>query len=310
MRARLGYVAEADLDLILVLDAWSQGPLTAHLARRAEVRLGSDVTACRSTLRCAGTRETDVEISWDGGALLVEDKIDAEFTPGQPLSYATEVKERRAAGEDVRAVLVCPARRRPYLELEAAGAFDAIVTCEELAEVAEAAGGAGVGSAMVLRAAAEAKPTRPVTAVDLVRSEWGDGYRRVVAELVPAGVQLSPGEGSLRTATAEWMWFRSAGVDPKGVWGLGHWIPGGMVRIDLMVLDEPSNIPGIATLVRKPTMYLLEVGVPALTFERPAGEQRDEVAEAVRALLELRRWAGAARLRPRPDPGVQRSGDA
>lgn len=81
MRQELGYVLECDLDLILMLDARTGGPLTRHLAKRAGVDLG-DATAARSTLRCAGTRETDVEISWPEGALLIEDKIDAAFTPG------------------------------------------------------------------------------------------------------------------------------------------------------------------------------------------------------------------------------------
>lgn len=168
----LGYVVEADLDLVLVLDAWTGGPLTPYLAQRVGVALVSPLTAGRSTLRCAGTRETDVEISWPGGALLIENKIDAEFTKDQPGSYKVEVDARCAAMETVRSILVCPERRRPRLEAEAGGAFSVIVSCEDLAGVAEAAGPAGAGAAIVLRAAAEAKPIRPVTPVDQIRSDW------------------------------------------------------------------------------------------------------------------------------------------
>lgn len=85
---------------------------------------------------------------------------------------------------------------------EAGGAFSVIVTCEDLAGVAEAAGPAGAGAAIVLRAAAEAKPIRPVTPVDQIRSDWGDGYRQVFAEVAPSGAGVRPGPGSLRTLRA------------------------------------------------------------------------------------------------------------
>lgn len=49
------------LDLILVLDAWSCGPVTPFLAERAGLRLSAPIRAAISTLRCAGHRETDVE---------------------------------------------------------------------------------------------------------------------------------------------------------------------------------------------------------------------------------------------------------
>lgn len=253
-----------------------------------------------SSLRCAGTRETDVEIRWPGGALLIEDKIDAAFTLEQPASYRVEVEERRKSGEDVRSVLVCPARRRVALEAEAAGAFDTVVTCEELAEVAEAAGPVAAGAAMVLRAAAAPPPLRAATPVDLVRSEWGDGYRRVLAEVVPAGSQLSPGAQSLRTATADWMSFRCAGIDGPEVWALAHWIPNGVVQIDLNTIDEVTDAPPGAKVIRKPVMTCVTLDVHPMTFDRPPEAQREEIADAAHAALRLRAWAAEARLRPRP----------
>ena len=85
--------------------------------------------------------------------------MDAPFTTGQPESYRQEVDERRKAGHTVGAVLVCPGRRKALLEAEAAGCFDAIVTCEELAEQARRAGGAwGRAAEMVLLGAAEPRP--------------------------------------------------------------------------------------------------------------------------------------------------------
>src|SRR4051794_26462507 len=106
-----------------MLDARTSGPLVRYIADRAGVVLGGDIRATRSTLRCSGTRETDVEVSWAGGALLIEDKVDAAFTPGQPESYLVEVDARRAAGDDVASVLICPSRRRAAYELEGAKAF-------------------------------------------------------------------------------------------------------------------------------------------------------------------------------------------
>ncbi len=75
MREELGYIVETDLDLMLVLDAHTGGPMTRLLAERTGLELGSDVRAARSTLRCGGTRETDVEVTWTGAALLIEDKV-------------------------------------------------------------------------------------------------------------------------------------------------------------------------------------------------------------------------------------------
>lgn len=216
---------------------------------------GSPLRAARSTLRCAGTRETDVEISWPGGALLIENKIDAEFTEDQPGSYKVEVDARCAGKETMRSILVCPERRLPRLEAEADGAFSVIVTCEDLAGVAEAAGTEGAGAAIVLRAAAEAKPIRPVTPIDQIRSDWGDGYRQVFAEVAPSGAGVRPGPGGLRTATAEWMSFQYDDLDAAAVWSLAHWIPGGLLRMELMILDEPDGVPEGAILVRKPTRY-------------------------------------------------------
>lgn len=299
MREELGYVLECDLDLMLMLDARTGGPLARYLAKRAGVSLG-EITAARSTLRCAGSRETDVEISWPGGALLVEDKIDAAFTPGQPESYRTEVDARRAAGEDVASVLVCPRRRRALYELEAGDSFTCVVDIEDLVKVAEDDGDRfSLAARMVLLAAAEPRPTRPTTPVDLARSDWGDGYRRVVGSLLTPDDRLPLGPGSLRTATADWMYFPVAGIDPEGVWSFGHWIPGGEVRMDLMVEDEPAGLPRGAVSVAKPSMWWVNVKVTPVTFVRSAEEQRDAIAEAVAAALALRRWVAAAGLRPK-----------
>lgn len=304
MRAELGYVDESDMDLVLMLDARTGGPLTAYLAERAGVSLGSPLAASRSTLHCGGTRETDVEFPGRGGALLIEDKIDAPFTTGQPESYKVEVDARSSPEKTVRSLLVCPERRRAHYEADAAGSFSVIVTCEELARVAQAAGDRfGDAAAMVLVAAAEPRPTRPVTPLDVVRSEWGDGYRRVFAELVPLGETLRPGPGGLRTATAEWIILGAAGLDAEAVWSFGHWVPGGEIRMELMVESPPANLPPRAVSTAKPVMWWVTIPVSPMTFDRPASDQRGALEEAVRAAVDLRRWALDTGLRPRGRSG-------
>ncbi len=294
----MGYVDESDLDLILLLDAATAGPLSRLLADRAGLDIGDAITATRSALRNDGNRETDVEFSWPGGVLFIEDKVDARFTLGQPESYRTEVTKRREAGQAAASVLVCPQRLRDHYVLEAGDSFDAIVTCEELAD---AAGDDrfGQAAALVLRAAAEPRPTRPATPVDLVRSEWGDAYRRVVGQLLEPGNLLPLGPGSLRTATAEWMYFPSAHIDPEVVWSFGHWLPGGEVRMEMMVEDEPTGLPEGALALAKPAMWWVSARVSPVTFDQPAGEQADAIAEAVRMVLAIRGWVAGAGLRPK-----------
>lgn len=186
--------------------------------------------------------------------------------------------------------------------MEAGSSFDCIVDIEELVEVAEADGDRFSRAArMVLLAACEPRPSRPVTPMDQVRSDWGDGYRRVVASILGPEDNLRLGPGSLRTATAEWMFFPTAGLDPEPVWSFGHWLPLGQVRMDLMVAEEPTELPPGAVAVRKPTMWWITMQVPPVVFEQPAEAQRDAIAEAVAAALALRQWAATADLRPRSE---------
>jgi hypothetical protein len=295
MRKELGSAQECDLDLILTLDARTGGPLTPFLARRAGTELGKNVRATRSTLHCSGSRETDVEISWDGGVLLVVDKIHARFARGQPQAYRTEVEERRAAGETAAAVLVSPARRRPHYAREACGWFDAMVTCEELAGVAEADGDRfSQAAAMLLRAATEPRLVRPGMPAAAIRVEWGEGYRRVVSDLLAPGDGLPLGPRSLTAADAEWMWFSTVGIGRRGLWAFGHQLPGGHVVMELKVDDEPRHVPPGATASRSCARWWVSLAVPPVTFDRAAEEQRDAIAVAVDAAQVLRRWAAAS----------------
>jgi hypothetical protein len=297
MRAELGYVDESDLDLVLMLDARTNGPLSAYLLQLVGLAPTGPISATRSTGRCAGSRETDVEFSWPGGGLLVEDKIDAGFTPGQAESYATEVAERRDAGEEVASVLICPERREAACRTLVKECFTVIVTTKKLASVArqyanETGDRLALAAEMVLLAAEESKVTG--RAVDPSKSAWGDGYRAVLAQLLPEGAVLFVGAGSLRTVTATEANFPCAGIDPPAVWALLHAIDSGYVRMDLMLDAEPTALPLGARLVKLPRMHRLLIDVPTMTFARPAADQEAAVAAAVEAALILRNWASAA----------------
>ncbi len=300
MREILGYVAESDLDLVLLMDARANGPLVSYLFKCTGIQQPPEFEARRSTLRSGG-RETDVEISWPTGAILIEDKLDAGFTVGQPSSYAAEIARLRENKRfQASAVLICPARRLTHYQLlardeEGRDCFDAFVTCAELAEKADAyasrtGDGLARGAALVMRAAEEPRGVG-LGAEDPVRSAWGDEYRNIVAEFVPPAAQLTVGPKGLRTATASTAIFPSAGIDPPSVWVLAHDLPDGQVRMDLMLDGDPINVPSGASVVKKRQMTWLVWPVPPITFEKPASLQRDAIQAAVTAALELRRWA-------------------
>lgn len=285
-RDRLGYIDESDLDLVIVLDANLGGPLTRHLLERAGLSARGDVRAARSTLRCSGLRETDVEITWEGGALLVEDKVDASFTPGQPDSYRQEVAERTEQGRIVQAVLICPSRNRARYKAAAGDAF-VYVTCEELAEKAEQSGDRlALGAALVLRAAEEQPPGRPAEPLAL---QWGEGYRAVLAG-VASGQQVKLSRKIIQTMDAEWVKLGLPGLDNRfdGPW---HWLPRGV--ISLYTNEDPvlGTLPASVTVVRGRTSWRLDHPVPVVTLAVPAAEQASAIAEAVRVALVMREWA-------------------
>lgn len=291
MRRELGYIQESDLDLLLVLDARVGGPITRHLLERAGFSSSGEVDSCRSTLRSSDGRETDVEISWPGGGLVVEDKVDAVFQPGQPESYAAEVRRRQGEGETVASVLIAPSRRLPELELTGARHFSLVVTCDELAEVAEADGGElGRAAAIVYRAAEEHRPSG-VVAEDPALSAWGDDYRAVIASALPPGASLIVGPESLRAVGREFAVILLEEAERDLVWKFGHWIPGGHVRMELAPGIDPGDVSDGLRVVPKKAQRWVVADTPPIDFGTPAAQQQDAIEQAVSAALVLRAWA-------------------
>ena len=54
-RRDLGYVAESDLDLVLLMDARGRGPMSAYIFERLGIPLPDDLSARRSA-HAAGSR--------------------------------------------------------------------------------------------------------------------------------------------------------------------------------------------------------------------------------------------------------------
>lgn len=118
-RARWRKLHERDLDL-LVLDLLHTAPtfrerLIDHCGLRHQVPdpTGSFLDAWHSVLNTDG-RESDLEAEWQtpGGGrfrLLIEDKIGAAFTPGQPERYAARAAEyQNTVGQSASTLLIAP----------------------------------------------------------------------------------------------------------------------------------------------------------------------------------------------------------
>lgn len=221
-----------------------------------------ELSASRSTSRCGGTRETDVEVRWDGGSLLIEDKIWSSFTPGQPASYTQEVLERRQHS-DCAAVLVCPAGSLERYRM-AAGKDEAFVyvTFEQLIEVAKADGDPlSLAAALVLQAASEQRvPPR----IDPLAVAWGEGYQAVVAMVTPPGEAVWFSKKAFRSLTSDWVKLLLAGFPPSadGPW---HWLSRGIVCVYLSEEPDVAMLPQGAALVRSGKSWRVDLAVDPVT---------------------------------------------
>jgi hypothetical protein len=286
-RQILGYIDESDLDLVLLLDARADGPLTSHLVERAGLKVVGTPMPLRSAPRCDGERETDVEIRWNDAVLFIEDKIDAPFTPGQPESYAAEVAGIRERGSQAAAVLVCPERAVARYQQRAQGAFT-YVTCEELAAVARSAGDPTTrATAVVFDAAAE---RRQVVGADPLAMLWGETYAAALEALSPEHCAVSTRSASVRRMDAEWV---KLDVDamPTGVDGPWHGLKRGTMTMYVDTDIDVSQLPTGARAKRCKKTLRVEVDCRPVAMATAVDEQRDALRDAVDAAVKLREWA-------------------
>jgi hypothetical protein len=284
---KVGYVDESDVDLILVLDAHRNGPLTARLLAATKLTPHGPLRASRSTSRCGGTRETDVEIRWDDGSLLIEDKISASFTPGQPASYTQEVLDRRRVGEACAAVLVCPARVSDRYRAAAEDEHCVYVSFEELIEVAEEQGDPlSAAAALVLRSGIE---QRIPPGIDPLAVAWGEGYQSVVAKVTPPGEAIRFSPSAFRSLTSDWVKLLLAGFPPNadGPW---HWLPRGVVCVYVRQGPAVADLPPGATVTKAGKSWRIDLTVDVVSVQHPATDQEGPIRQAVEAGAALRRW--------------------
>lgn len=293
-----GRIWESDVDLVLVLDALVVGPISRKLFAAAGLSPPSQVQPARSVSRADG-RETDVRLTGDTGVLLIEDKIDADFQPEQPLSYRQEADRLTADGAETRAVLVSPGRHRSRLAAVGADLFHAVVTIEELLATLDGDGDLTRACRAVLSRALEQQTTMPDD-FDEVRSAWGDEYRQQVYELAPHA-EFRIGESSLRRSTTGEAWFVGEEIKPLG-W-IGHYVEAGLVEVTRQgATIPPEALPATAKLKSRQTF---RVPVPEMTFSVPPSAQTEALSAVLTTVDAMWRWL----LDQGETPGQQRPVD-
>jgi hypothetical protein len=279
-----GAVWESDLDLVIVMDALTDGPLTRLLFAAVGAEPPGAVRVVRSATRTTDGRETDVLIDADAGVLLVENKLDADFQPDQPLSYQREVARLRAAGHRAWSVLVRPRRSSSRLDSTGAG-FDAVVDLEEVLAVLEArTDRLDTAAKAVVQKAIQQRPRRPDD-FDETRSAWGDVYRALVSELIP-DAPFAIGPDSLRRRDTGEAWYVGPAIRQVGY--LGHRIELGAVEATVYHHDvDVSSLPENASAL---TARTVQLKVPPMTFSRPPDDQHAEMRAVLAAVQILWAW--------------------
>lgn len=271
------------MDLVLVLDALVLGPVTRKLYETAGLAPPSQVQPDRSVSRADG-RETDVRLDGDTGVLLIEDKIDANFQPDQPLSYRQEADRLTAAGTETRALLVCPGRHRSRLTAVGADHFHAVITLEDLLVALDGEGELTLACRAVLSRALEQQTAMPHD-FDEVRSAWGDEYRQQVYELAPRA-EFRIGESSLRRSTTGEAWFVGEAIKPLG-W-IGHYVEAGLVEVTRQgATIAPEALPATAQPKSRQTF---RVPVPEMSFAVPPSAQREALSAVLTTVDAMWRW--------------------
>jgi hypothetical protein len=133
-------VRERDLDHLLMEEFYSDEEFRewflAHIPMFRPA-VAATLAAYRADRRSLDQRETDLRFDFRDlrdkvyACLLVENKVQARFQPGQALSYQNEVNalRRELGAHNAAAVLVAPAS---YGSLDDANAFDAVILIEDV----------------------------------------------------------------------------------------------------------------------------------------------------------------------------------
>ncbi|WP_136661737.1 hypothetical protein [Nitratireductor sp. XY-223] len=140
MRSELGSLRERDIDLLLCMELHADAELVEYFADQMGLPANSFKRAWVSVYD--GGKESDLVVSFSTthgcSLLLLENKIDASFTPDQPKGYETRAKGlRKEKGvEIVRTAILAPSE---YLKTKQDLPFDLTFYYEDLLEVLEQA---------------------------------------------------------------------------------------------------------------------------------------------------------------------------
>ena len=302
-------ITESELDAALAEAFHSQPRFAAYVLNHCGFTAAIGPLNVRRQVQhreASGTADLVVTVGSIGSpsaVLLIENKIDAAFTPDQPKRYARSKEAYLAEGAlRVATVLTCPSvySRSSRLATE----FDVTMTYEELAMVA------GPETAQLLATAiARAEVPYEPEPVDAVMSFF-DAYeaiaRRVAPELV---VKRNPNSSGARPKGSYTIYF-----DVRRALGRYNFLP--TVRFSHQCQDSGAPTPSVKIMLAdwarhterlrtvatadligtgfelRPAGQSLGIAAPTprLNNMRPAHEQENEITEGLNAARRLRSW--------------------
>jgi len=202
---------ERDIDVLLQEELIFNEHLRQLFAQSLGMKTGLQVQRCRLSV-IDSTGETDLFAEFASGphkcALLIENKIDAEFQPRQPERY-----KERARGlvdhvefESVLCVLIAP-RRYIAASPEGISHFDAIVSYEDIsaAIAQEATPRSQHRAALLLRAVEQAHSAYLLAPDFQVTDLWTRIYRIASVEFPSLGMAPPSDKGS----QSKWIIFKA-----------------------------------------------------------------------------------------------------
>ena len=199
-------ITEAALDGVIERLLLAHTKCAAMLLHAASIHAAFDRLTVERQVRHVGAYGTaDLVVRyWLGGActaiLLVENKIDAGFTPDQPVRYAISRDAQRSSAPAVATLLLAPARYLAGSKL--ASGFDAALPYESLLQIANGADGELITNA-IERAES---PYEPVPAPAMM--DFFTGYTELARSAAPELVlKRNPNSAGARPEASRTIYF-------------------------------------------------------------------------------------------------------
>jgi hypothetical protein len=260
---------ERDIDVLLQEELLFNPAVVDVFSASLGLSVALRITDCRLSV-VNTTGETDVLASFETregrGTLLIENKIDAAFQPRQPERYRERATILGAALKDSAfCVLVAP-KHYIYDSNPEFDHFDAIVSCEEVAQAMRSDDTARGNhrTALLLRAVEQARSAYSLVPAPKVTELWQRIHRIADSEF-PALAMRKPGE---KGGGSVWVVFK-ADLPPK-------------VTIDWKITAGTVDLSfwGSASVRPKPTMDLagLSADVGNLVSIQRLGRAGDTIA--------------------------------